>query len=127
MPTAAPMAPPTITASTAHRPALEGRAAPLAAAARPFEERQARELPELGELECEPLGGVVSPLEAPAAVRRNKRERVYLSNREPLADELRDLGGESPQPAFLPGVDEPPRRSVVADRRAGACEGESPA
>src|SRR5207245_5117779 len=39
----------------AHRPPLGGRAAALAAAARPLEKRQARELPESGQLEREPL------------------------------------------------------------------------
>src|SRR5438445_2697963 len=97
----------------AHGPALDRGAATLAAAARPLEQRQAGKLPNRGELEREPLGGIVSPLEAPTAVGRDERECVDAGRGNALADELRGLGGEPPQPALLPRVDEPARRRVV--------------
>src|SRR5262249_17613237 len=107
--------------------ALDGRAAALAPAARPFEQRQAGGVPKLGELWRGPLRRVVSPLEASATVGRDERERVDLGYGKPHCDELRDLGGEPPQATFLPRVDEPSRGRVVSDRSAGTREGETPA
>ena len=63
-------------------------------------------------------------LEAPPALGRDERECIDLGRREALGHQLCGLGGEAPQTALLPGVDEPAGCRVVPDRRPGAREAE---
>jgi hypothetical protein len=61
---------------------------------------------------------------APRAIGGDERERVHLGRRHALGDELCGFCGEPAQPAFLPGVYEPPCSFVISDGPAGGRKAE---
>src|SRR5205823_7802 len=79
---------------SAHGPALGSRAATLAAAARPVEQRQARKLPRCRELEREPLRRVVPALQAPRAELTPAAVADDAALRQEQVEHLRTLGAE---------------------------------